>query len=61
MSDKSHSSVICVGLTCLDIVSECQYFPNEDDKIGSTTIHNRLEKLLQVLDWLSICKGLTVP
>ena len=46
MTDEDSNLVLCVGLNCLDIVSECDNFPVEDDKIGTTTVHNRLASSL---------------
>ena len=42
MDETEKSTILLVGLSCLDIVSECTYFPKEDEKVGSTTIVNRL-------------------
>ncbi|KAF2352682.1 Carbohydrate kinase PfkB [Trinorchestia longiramus] len=33
--------ILCVGLNCLDIVSDCASFPEENAKVGSTTQPNR--------------------
>ncbi|XP_018014300.1 ketohexokinase-like isoform X2 [Hyalella azteca] len=38
---SENTCILCVGLLCLDIVSECEQFPKEDDKVGTTTLPNR--------------------